>query len=222
MSDEVLDVGRSEAQKRADLKSRKKIYDQITMVDRKENRLKELLEVASTKTGLSKNEYMVKSVYTQLTNDGITIDMLPSDGKYVAPQPEPKEPKRYMIYMITECYAIFDEMDLSGEKYIATFPTLNAAEKYARNKFDKKAYPIDWRYTIWGRYIEGNNKLEACNTLKAIIRKELEEDRVNGIGNDEYNYLERINEEYPIDYYDKILYEGDNTKSEFDFQLEDD
>lgn len=220
MSDEVLEMGRPKNQLETQHKYEKANYDQIALRFRKIDKIIPLLNIATTITGRTKNEYVKQALLTQFKSDGITLDQLPSSS--TLPQSEPKKPKRYMIYMITECYAIFDETDLSEEKYIATFPTLNAAEKYARNKFDKKAYPIDWRYTIWGRYIEGNNKLEACNTLKAIIRKELEEDRINGVGNDEYNYLERINEEYPIDYCDKILYEGDNTKSEFDFQLEDD
>ena len=216
MEDEVLNVGKSsEARIRANAKYNKKAYDPITIQSKKDDRIRELVSLASKRTGISKNVYMIQAIQSQLTRDGITIDMLPPTEKFV-PKPEPKQPKQYIIYMITEQYNHIDD----EETYIATFPTLNMAEKYAKNKFEKKAHQNDWLYTIYGRSIEGDNKLDACNKLKAMIREELKYDEEHGIRNDgsELTYVDRLNERAPADYIDVILYDGEYTEEELNME----
>ena len=193
MSVEVLEVGRTEAQKRADTKSRKKIYDQITMVDRKEKNLKELLEVASKKTGFSKNEYMVKAVYAQLARDGITIDMLPDDSQPVTPVVEVKQPKQYLVYMITSW--MVDEEDF--QEYVSTFGTIGSAKTYIKNKYSKKPYPNEWFFTIYGRMIEADTKLEATNKYRQMTMEAVKEEQSNWMNPDGYyDFLHILEEKY--------------------------
>jgi len=218
------DVGRTEAQKRAGKKTRQKIYELISFDSRREARLLDLIHFAASKKNVSKATYISDAIQSQLSRDGITIDMLPADAKYTPPAPEPKQPRRYMIYMIIERF-ILDDDDDPG-KYIAMFPTLKAAEKYARGKFDRKAYPIDWTYTILGRYIEGENQRDAFGKLKVLVKDELETDR-DGTCDDGSNYLERIENVYPVEYTQEIKYEGENTESSLDdneyiFEFEED
>ena len=215
MEDGVLNVGKSEAKKRADEKYRKQYLDYITIRTRKDDRTRELINMASEKLGVSSNVYVIDAINHRLSSDGVTIDMLPPTEKFV-PKPEPKQPKQYIIYMITEQYNHIDD----EETYIATFPTLNMAEKYAKNKFEKKAHPNDWSYTIYGRSVEGDNKLDACNKLKAMIREELKYDEEHGIRNDgsELTYVDRLNERAPADYIDVILYDGEYTEEELNME----
>ena len=191
-----------------------KTYEQLGFRSRKDERLDELIAMGAKKTGQTKSMYMKSAIQAQLARDGITIDMLPHDTKYIPPEPEPKQPKRYMIYMITERY-INDRM--TDNKYIACFPTLKAAEKYAMNKLDKKIYPADWTYTIWGRYIEADKQVDAWNTLKDLIRKEVEEDKRTGLDGSTPNYLDRINEVYPAEYTDDIVAE-EGAPSQYYFE----
>lgn len=215
MEDEVLNVGKSEAKKRADEKYRKQYLDYITIRTRKDDRTRELINMASEKLGVSSNVYIIDAINHRLSSDGITIDMLPPTEKFV-PKLEPKQPRQYIIYMITEQYNHIDD----EETYIATFPTLNMAEKYAKNKFEKKAHPNDWLYNIYGRSVKGDNKLDACNKLKAMIREELKYDEEHGIRNDgsELTYVDRLNERAPVDYIDVILYDGEYTEEELNME----
>lgn len=220
MKDEVIGVGKiSEAKLRADKKYHAKAYEKISFDSRRELRIRELLNFAASKKGLSLAQYLLGIIQSQLTHDGITIDMLPINSKYVPPAPEPKQPKRYMIYMITERFFL-DDPD-SPEKYIAIFPTLKAAEKYANNKLDRKAYPADWTYTISGRYIEGDNQRDAWDKLKVIVKKELETDRLNGIGEDGLSWLDRVDRDYPVEYVDTIKRENPDGVDSFDYDFSD-
>lgn len=214
MEMEMTDMGMTEARRKANDKYNQKAYESICFRSRKENRLGELLDLAVEKTGSSKAIYIESAIQSQLARDGITIDMLPADAKYTPPEPEPKQPKRYMIYMITERY-INDRM--TDNKYIACFPTLKAAEKYARNKLDKKIYPADWTYTIWGRYIEADKQVDAWNTLKDLIKKEVDKDKQTGLDGNTPNYLDRINEVYPAEYSDDIVAE-EGAESQYYFE----
>ena len=217
MKDEVIGVGRTEAQKRADKKSAKKIYNMMTVHIRKDSLLKELIDIASKKLNISKNDYMVTAIQQKLHSDGITPDLL--NQHYTPPTPEPKQPKHYMIYMITERFFL-DDPD-SPEKYIAIFPTLKAAEKYVNGKLDRKAYPADWTYTISGRYMEGDNQRDAWDKLKVIAKKELETDKLDGIGEDGLNWLDRVNRDYPSEYADTIKRENPDGVDSFDYDFSD-
>lgn len=193
-----------------------KTYEQLGFRSRRDERLDELIALGAEKTQQTKSMYMKNAIQAQLARDGISIDMLPVDAKYTPPEPESQQPKRYMVYMITEQYEYNNDPALQN-KYIACFPTLKAAEKYAKGKLDKKAYPADWVYTIYGRNVEGNNKTEAWNTLKALIWKEVENDKRTGLNEDTPNYLDRINETYPVDYTD-VIKADEGAESQYHFE----
>lgn len=218
MNDEVMGVGRSEAKKRADLKSRKKIYDQITLVDRKENRLRELLGIASSQTNLSKNEYMINAVYTQLSRDGITIDMLPTDGKYTAPA-KINEAKQYEIYLVTEWMleddftyqTYFDHPEWFFEYYVSVFQTVKAAKDYIRNKFKRKAHPEQWGYTIYGRSFEANTKRDAYDAYREMVKEAIAEaDEMLAVaddGDEVKDFLQILNEKQEPDLVEPVTYD---------------
>ena len=215
MKDEVNGVGITKKQYETNKKYNDKTYEQLGFRSRKDERLDELIALGAEKTGQTKSMYMKGAIQSQLTRDGITIDMLPVNSKYIPPAPEPKQPRRYMIYIITERFSL-DDND-APEKYIAMFPTLKAAEKYAKAKFERKPYPADWTYTIYGRYMEGDNQRDAWDKLKVIVKNELEIDRENGGKDDDGLYwLDRIERDYPADCTGKIECDDDNAKSEFD------
>lgn len=195
------------------VKYQKEHYNSLSLRFKKEDEVLLLLDYASKTLGITKGDYVRGALIEQLKRDGISIDMLPADAKYTPPEPEPKQPKQYMVYMITEQYK-YDDPALQN-KYIACFPTLKAAEKYAKGKLDKKAYPADWVYTIYGRNVEGNNKTEAWNTLKALIWKEVEEDKRTGLDEDTPNYLDRINDVYPVEYTGEIKDEDGLSSEDF-------
>ena len=67
----------SEAKKRADAKWAKKTYDQIKFNSRKEKRLSELIDLASTQVGKSRAQYIEAAIYKQLSADHISINDLP-------------------------------------------------------------------------------------------------------------------------------------------------
>lgn len=219
MKDEVIGVGITKRQYETNKKYNDKTYEQLGFRSRKAERLDELITLGAEKTGQTKSMYMKSAIQSQLTRDGITIDMLPVNSKYVPPTPEPKQPKRYMIYMITERFFL-DDPDFP-EKYIAIFPTLKAAEKYARNKLERKPYPADWTYTISGRYIEGENQRNAWDKLKVIVKNELETDRLDGIGEDGLSWLDRVNRDYPAEYVDTIKRENPDGVDSFDYDFSD-
>lgn len=219
MKDEVNGVGITKKQYETNKKYNDKTYEQLGFRSRREERLDELIALGAEKTEQTKSMYMKNAIQSQLARDGITIDMLPVDSKYTPPAPEPKQPRRYMIYIITERFSLDD--DDAPEKYIAMFPTLKAAEKYAKAKFERKPYPADWTYTILGRYIEGDNQRDAWDKLKVIVKKELEADRLNGIGDDGLNWLDRVNRDYPVEYVDTIKRENPDGVDSFDYDFSD-
>lgn len=174
-------MARSEAQKRADMKSRRKIYKQITLVDRKENRLMELVDMASVKTSKSKNLYMVDAIYSQLARDGITIDMLPKSTD--VPQKVTKQPKQYMVYMLTNEYVFPEDIEIDEdgntsywrqEEYVAVFGTLESARKYALNQLARKPKPENWHYTIFGKYYSAMTKAEAVKMYRDQIKEDFD------------------------------------------------
>lgn len=217
MKDEVISVGITKRQYETNKKYNDKTYEQLGFRSRKAERLDELIALGAEKTGQTKSMYMKSAIQSQLTRDGITIDMLPVNSKYIPSTPEPKQPKRYMIYIITERFFL-DDPD-SPEKYVAIFPTLKAAEKYVDNKLDRKAYPADWTYTISGRYIEGGNQRDAWDKLKVIVKKELKTDRLDGIREDGLSWLDRVNRDYPAEYVDTIKRENPDGVDSFDYDF---
>ena len=70
---------RTEAQKRAENKSKKKIYEQLLVKSRREFRLDERITHAAERTGMSKNAYMVAAIERQLEADGFGRDALPCE-----------------------------------------------------------------------------------------------------------------------------------------------
>lgn len=220
MEDEVEKMALSKKKYQTNKKFNDKTYDHIGFAVRKEEKLKELITFAANKSNQTISVYIIEAIKLRLISDGVSIDMLPSDIKHTIIDPEPKQPKQYIIYMITEQYDRIDD----EEKYIATFPTLNMAEKYAKNKFEKKAHPNKWSYTIYGRSVEEDNKSDACNKLKAMIREELKYDKEHGIRDDgsELTYVDRLNERAPADYTNVILYDGEYVEEDLsieDFEL---
>lgn len=213
MRDEVENVGRTEAQKRASVKWAKINNERISILFRKEERIKELIALASEKANTTKNNYMKNAIQSQLVHDGITIDMLPADAKYTPPQPEPKQPKRYMIFMITENWLQRNNM---VESFITSFPTLNMARKYVQDKFNKKAYPEDWLYAIRGRYIEADNKANALLKMREIIKDALDKyDEAPRFGDGKQStafyvyYISRLN---PTVYCEHITCDGNDLE----------
>lgn len=168
----------TEAHKRASIKSRKKIYDSITFISRRDDKLREQINYASCMKNKSKNQYIIDAINTQLELDGISIDSLPD--KQIQPQAEIKEPKQCMCYLITMFYAEPDKYKEApnrfwfDEEYVTVVGTLPAARKYILSKFPKKAYPERYHYVIYGRYIEAFSKLEAVNKYKSIAYKAIE------------------------------------------------
>lgn len=213
MRDEVENVGRTEAQKRASVKWAKINNERISILFRKEERIKELIALASEKANTTKNNYMKNAIQSQLVHDGITIDMLPADSKYTPPQPEPKQPKRYMIYMITENWLQRDSM---VESFVTSFPTLNMARKYVQDKFNKKAYPEDWLYAIRGRYIEADNKANALLKMREIIKEALNKyDEAPRFGDGKQStafYVDYISRLNPTAYCEHITYDGNDLE----------
>ena len=198
------------------VKYQKEHYNTLSLRFKKEDEVLRLLDYASKTLGITKGDYVRDALIEQFKRDRITIDMLPPDTKYIPPTPEPKGPKKYMIYMITEQYE-FDDDPALRNKYIACLQTLKAAEKYVKDKLAKKVYPADWSYTIWGRNVEGSNKTEAWDTLKNLIRKEVDEDKRIGLDDNKPNYLDRINDVYPAEYTDEIKAE-EGAQSQYYFE----
>ena len=219
MNKDVNDVGKtSEAKMKANAKYQKKAYDTITFISRREEMLREQICFASEKEGISKTQYIIKSIKTQLAHDGITIDMLPQDAKY-APQLEAKTPKRYLVYMVTEKF--LDESDeefdfiFNPEEYVSVFQTLKAAKDYIANRFKRKAHPEQWAYTIYGRSFETKNKRDAYDAYRqraydanSIVDGHLED------GDMVLDFVQVMEEKQKPEYVEVVKYEDTNKYGE--------
>lgn len=216
MSVEMISMPRSEAQKKADKKYWKKIMTTISIVTKREERIGELVGLASEKTNISKNTYMISAIKSQLSHDGITIDMLPETEKYTPPL-EVKQPKKILVYIVTELLEYEDEFEgepatfVDDVSYVSSFGTVNAAKTYITKKFDVKAHPEEWTYTIYGRYIEANTKLEATNKYRDMTKEAIAEaERIqNDEDADEYpDFLNILDRKYgEPDYVEVVKYE---------------
>ena len=207
---------RSEAQKRADDNYRKKHLDYLTVRTKKEDRIRELINYASRIKHMSSNVYIIKSIQSQLKSDGITIDIL---SEPIKQQEEPKQPKQYMIYLITSWTASPEEYKQKAlgklpslEDYVTTMQTLANAKTYISKKYPKKAHPEDWYFTIYGRYFEASNKLEANEKHKQLIEAAMmEQDKsMKNDDPDEWGWvlwLDALNEMHKPDYVEVVKYE---------------
>lgn len=74
-------MGTSESRLKANKKYMNKAYSEIKFRARRETRLNDLIELAAQQTKKSKAQYMLDAIQSQLANDGITIDMLPSEDQ---------------------------------------------------------------------------------------------------------------------------------------------
>ena len=209
------DMALTESRRKANDKYNQKAYESIAFRSRKEKRLGELLAFASEKEGVSKTVYVEKAIWEKLTRDGITIDMLPTNSKYTPPVPESKQPKRYMIYMVTTWDATPEEYEevLAGngfvfEEYVSVFQTLAMAKKYIANKYTKKPYPDQWYFTIYGREIEAENKLEAANKYRQMIKEVIAEQN-EGLDTEEGAewFTELLNKYRKPDYVEIVKYD---------------
>ena len=212
-------MARTEAQKRADLKSRKKIYEVISFLSRKEWKINDLLKYAAIKKNISKTQYIVGSIKTQLSKDNITIDML-SETK-IAPPEQPKQPKQYMVYLVTSTYVTAEEREeieagtmFVWEEYVSVFSTLAMAKKYIQDKFAKKPHPEDWYFTIYGRYFDAFTKLEATNKYREIVLEAVKKE--NDCWSDDsddndsvevHYFLDTLKEYREPDYVEVVKYE---------------
>lgn len=181
MEDEAKKMGRTEAQKRAADNYRKRHLDYITIKTKKIDRIRDMINYASQQKHISSNAYAIEAIQFQLKNDGISIDMLPENEKYIPPT-ESKQPKQYMIYLITSWTASPEEYNQRAlgklpllEDYVTTMQTLANAKTYISKKYQNKAHPEDWYFTIYGRYFEAYNKLEANEKHKQLIESAMEE-----------------------------------------------
>ena len=186
-------MGVTEARKRANAKYQKKAYDTISFISRRENKLRELLDIASKKVGASKTQYIIDAIQSQLARDGITIDMLPDASQPVTPVVEVKQPKQYLVYMITSW--MVNEEDF--QEYVSTFGTIGSAKTYIKNKYSKKPYPNEWFFTIYGRMIEADTKLEATNKYRQMTMEAVKEEQNNWMNPDGYyDFLHILEEKY--------------------------
>ena len=58
-------------------------YEQIKVDSRKENRLRERIEIASKKHGIKSRQYIIEALEKAVQADGITIDSLPDRAESV-------------------------------------------------------------------------------------------------------------------------------------------
>ena len=212
-----MKMARTEAQKRADKKSRRKIYDMLSFQVRRELRLRDLLNYAAEKFKTSLAQYATSAIQDKLTHDGITLDILPPDTKFI-PEPETKQSKQYMIYLVTSWTASPEEYKQKAlgklpllEDYVSTFQTLTNAKAYISKKYPKKAHPEDWYFTIYGRYFEAYTKLEAYEKHKQLIESAMNEqdksmeDDSDGLGGWTF-WLDAMNQMHKPDYVEIVKY----------------
>ena len=187
----------------------KENYDQILVRFPKGTR--ELIKLTNTS---SINGYIKDAVYDKLNNDGIKYSML---GEQVAQKQEvSQQPKQYMIYMVTSWNATPEEYkaiqcgaELAFEEYVSTFQTLIMAKNYIKRKYTKKAHPEEWYYTIYGRYIEADNKLDALDKYRKMAQDAVKEEN-DGVGNEDgwYDFLTILNRYRKPDYVEVVKYEN--------------
>lgn len=160
MSREDFEMKMSKSKYEANRRYDKKTYDMFGFRIRKEERLGELMSLGAKKNNKSRTNYMIDAIRSQLARDEITIDMLPENTKLVIPvEPKPRDKKTCMVYLVTSFY--LGKESYNSEKYVTVLESLEMARKYANNKLDKKAYPEDWVFTIYGKNFEVKNKVEA-------------------------------------------------------------
>ena len=169
MSREDFEMKMSKSKYEANRRYDKKTYDMFGFRIRKEERLGELMSLGAKKNNKSRTNYMIDAIRSQLTRDEITIDMLPENTKLVIPvELKPRDKKICMVYLVTSFY-LGKEL-YSSEKYVTVLESLEMARKYANNKLDKKAYPEDWVFTIYGKNFEVKNKAEARVKLRQMAK----------------------------------------------------
>ena len=61
----------------------KKTYEQINLLSRREDRLKELIAYAAKRKGTTSQRYMKQAIKAQLQLDGVTVDSLPDRAESV-------------------------------------------------------------------------------------------------------------------------------------------
>ena len=61
----------------------KKAYDRILIKVRKEKQYPIILDIAATKHGISRTQYIITAIDTQLQKDGITAESLPDRAESV-------------------------------------------------------------------------------------------------------------------------------------------
>ena len=197
------------------VKYQKEHYNTLSLRFKKEDDVLLLLDYASKTLGITKGDYVRDALMTRFKHDGITIDMLPTNSKYAPPAPESKQPKRYMIYMVTTWDATPEEYEevLTGngfvfEEYVSVFQTLAMAKKYIANKYTKKPYPDQWYFTIYGREIEAESKLEAANKYRQMTKDAIAEEN-EGLYSEEgtEDFTELLNKYRKPDYVEIVKYD---------------
>jgi hypothetical protein len=61
----------------------RKAYDSILIKVRKEKQYPVILDIAATKHGISRTQYIINAIDRQLQLDGITVDSLPDQAESV-------------------------------------------------------------------------------------------------------------------------------------------
>lgn len=70
----MIEYMRSEAQKKADMKSRQKIYVQITLQTRRENVLNDRIKLCANKLNMSKNAFLLYAIEKELLANGYGLE----------------------------------------------------------------------------------------------------------------------------------------------------
>lgn len=213
-----MDVGLSKKRYESNKRYNDKTYDRLGFVARKEERLDEMIALGAEKSNKTKSVYMKDAILAQLSRDGITIDMLPTDGKYTAPV-EPNEAKQYEINLVTEWMleddftyqTYFDHPEWFFEYYVSVFQTVKAAKDYIRNKFKRKAHPEQWGYTIYGRSFEANTKRDAYDAYREMVKEAIAEaDEMLAVaddGDEVKDFLQILNEKQEPDLVEPVTYD---------------
>ena len=210
---EDVEMKLTDARKRANKKYYSKTYEKISFDSRKELRLRELLNLAALKLKTSIAQYAINAIQIQLAKDEITIDML--DQPIKQQESKVNKFKQYMIYMVTSWNATPEEYEeiqngtaFTFEEYVSTFQTLNLSKNYIKRKYDKKAHPEDWYFTIYGRYIEADSKADALDKYRKMAQDAIKEENEN-FGNEDgwLDFLGILNKYREPDYVEVVKYE---------------